>query len=71
MIVSVSKLEIAKAFRYNRFMFVTFPFVVGEVIYFFYINEAKKPVNKINQVIIFIWLGLFVLYGVLRNILPI
>ena len=71
MIVSASRLDFARAFRYNRFMFITFPFVVGEVIYFIYINEAKKPVNKINQVIVFIWLGLFVLYGVLRNIIPV
>ena len=71
MIISASRLDFARAFRYNRFMFVSFPFVVGEVIYFIYINEAKKPVNKINQKIIFIWLGLFVLYGVLRNIFPI
>ena len=71
MLISVSKLDFVRAFRYNRFMFITFPFVVGEIIYFLYLNEAKKPVNKVNQTLVFIWIGLFVLYGIFRNILPI
>jgi len=71
MIVSTSRLDFGRAFRYNRFMFISFPFVIAEVMYFLYINEAKKPVNKVNKVIIYIWLGLFVLYGVIRNIFPI
>ena len=68
MIVSASRLHFRESFNYNPFMFVSFPFVVGEVIYFLYINEARKPVNRVNKMIIYIWLALFVLFGILRNI---
>lgn len=68
MIMSMSRLELKKAFLYNQFMFITFPFWVGEIIYFFYILESKKKVNKVNQACVFIWIGMLILFGILRNI---
>lgn len=71
MMQSAVKLDFKRAFEYNRFLFITFPYIVYEVIYFFYLNESKKKINKTNEIILFIYLGLLVIYGILRNIFPI
>ena len=69
MMLSLARFDLKKAFLYNPFLLVTLPYVVTEVIYFFYLNESKKSINKINQIVLFIWVGAFILFGILRNIL--
>ena len=68
MLMSAIELDFHRAFNYNRFLFITFPYVVYEVIYLFYVNESKKPMRKSNQIILFIWIGLFIIYGIIRNV---
>ena len=57
MIMAMTRLDFKTAFSYNQYMFVTFPFWVGEIIYFFYILESKKRVNKVNEICVFVWIG--------------
>ena len=52
-------------------VFLTFPYMIYEAVYLIYVNESKAPFRKSNKIVLFIWLGLFVLYGILRNIIPI
>ncbi len=69
MMLALGRLDFAKAFHYNQFMFLTLPYVVYEVIYMFYLNESKKPAGKINMIILYIWLILLFVFGVVRNII--
>ena len=69
MLLAISRLDLKTAFSYNRFMFISLPYIVYEIVYMFYINESKKPMNKVNKIILYIWVGLFVLWGVVRNML--
>ena len=68
MVIAASHFDFVRAFGYNQFLFVTFPYVAGEIIYLIYINEAKKHINRINQIVLFIWLGLFIIFGIIRNL---
>ena len=36
--------------------------------YLFYVNEAKVKVNKKNAVVMYVWVGLLVIFGIVRNI---
>lgn len=71
MIMALTRLDFKSAFGYNRFMFISFPFIVAEIIYLIYINESKKNVGKLNKILLWGWTVLLVLYGILRNIYPI
>ena len=71
MVIEMTKFNFVKAFHYNPFMFISFPYVIYEVVYFFYINEAKKKVGKINAIVLYIWIGLLVIFGIVRNIVHI
>lgn len=68
MIISIIHFDFKQAFGYNPFIFVSFPYVICEIIYFIYLNESKKKMNRINKILLFIWLGLFMLFGIFRNI---
>ncbi len=71
MVMALTRLDFKSAFSYNRFMFISFPFIIAEIIYLTYINESKKNVGKINKILLWGWTVLLVLYGILRNIYPI
>ncbi|MCR5214694.1 MAG: DUF2752 domain-containing protein [Eubacterium sp.] len=71
MFLSASRLDLKEAFHYNMFMFVSFPIVVGEIIYLFYLNESRKKMNRINKIFMTVWIALFVVWGIIRNILSI
>ncbi|MBR6404426.1 MAG: DUF2752 domain-containing protein [Eubacterium sp.] len=68
MIIELTKFNISKAFHYNPFMFISLPYVIYEVVYLFYICEAKKKAGKVNQVVLFIWTALLAIFGIVRNI---
>lgn len=71
MVMALTRLDFKSAFSYNRFMFISFPFIVAEIIYFIYLNENKKNMGKLNKILLWGWTVLLVLYGILRNIYPI
>lgn len=68
MCVSMIHFDFMHAFRYNPFICITFPYVIYEIIYLLHLNESKKKQSKINRVILYIWLVLFIIFGILRNI---
>ena len=69
MMVSLVRLDLKSAYNYNRFMFISFPAIVGEVVYLFYTIEAKKENSRINQKIVSTWVVCFIIWGIARNIL--
>ena len=71
MLLSASRLDLNKAFHYNIFMFISFPFIVGEIIYMFYLNESRKKMNKVNKIIVRGWIIMFIVWGIVRNILSV
>ena len=71
MFIAMFHLDFVQAFKYNRLIFITLPYIVYEIIYMFYINAAGKRINKINEKILYVYMGLLVVYGILRNIFPI
>ena len=68
MIISAIHLRFRDAFNYNPYLFISSPFMLGEIIYLLYLNEAKLPMNKVNKIILYIWLGLLIVFGIIRNI---
>ncbi len=72
MIVSISRLEFAAAFKYNPFLFITGPLLLIYIA-FSEVRHILRGSTKAGRWILFIWaeLILAVIYGVLRNIYPI
>lgn len=71
MVIEITKLNFSKAFHYNPYMFVTFPYVIFEGVYFLYILESKKKPGKVNSISLYIWTGLLIIFGIVRNIVHI
>ncbi len=67
MMISLIRLDLKDAYNYNRFMFISFPAIVGEVVYLFYIIEAKKENSRINQKIVSVWVVCFIIWGIAIN----
>lgn len=72
MIVSMFKGEFYQAFRYNMVMFVLFPFFIFFIVdYLFSVIKKKDALfRKIPSIILYILIGILILFAVLRNIFP-
>ena len=72
LIVSLFKFDFVAAFWYNPFLFITGPFLLAYLVFceYRYIKTGNREMGRWE---IFIWVELFlaIVYGVLRNILPI
>ena len=68
MAVSAVHFDFKSAFGYNPYIFVTLPYIIYEITYLFYLNESKKKMNRINMIILCVWIGLLIIFGILRNI---
>ena len=62
----VSKLK--EAAPENYFLFFTIPFIIFEIIYSIRCVLKEKSPAKINTIILYIYLGLLIAWGVVRNI---
>ncbi len=69
MMLSLAHFRFSEAFNYNQYIFITLPYIIYEIIYLFYLNESKKPAGKINRVILYLWVILLFIFGVVRNVL--
>lgn len=72
MIISIFKLDFAKAFRYNQVLFILFPFGLFLLIENIYSNFKNKEAlyKKIPE---WVWITLIIIliiFGILRNIIP-
>ena len=72
MIVSIFKLDFAKAFRYNQVLFILFPFGLFLLIDNIYSNfKNKSPLYK--KVPEWVWITIIIIliiFGILRNVIP-
>lgn len=65
----LASFHIKKAFNANAFLFVTFPFLIFEIIYAAYLYVTGKKNPAFNEKLLIIYLILLLLWGVIRNLL--
>jgi hypothetical protein len=70
MLVSIAKLDLAAAFHYNPFLFITGPFLVAYIA----ASEVRYVLHgngNMGKWQLFLWIELILLlsYGILRNII--
>lgn len=72
MILSLLKLDIYQAFRYNQLLFLLFPFFI-----FFFINDIYSKLKKkeslykkVPEVIWYVLIIILIIYAIIRNINP-
>ena len=65
----LSKLNFKRAFHANQFIFITLPFLIFEVIYTTVLSEKKIKNPKWNEILLYIYIGLLVIWGIVRNIM--
>lgn len=73
LLMAILHLDFAKAFVSNPFIFVTSPVIL----YFFFKNMLyncgfiQKKITRKGNIVLYIYIALFVIYGVVRNIIKI
>ena len=72
MAMALAKFQFVAAFKYNAFLFITGPFILGSIIFneVRFVRTGQRPSGKWGIAMI-VMLILALIYGVLRNILPI
>ena len=71
MFTSLFQLDFASAFRYNPLMFIMWPFVGIEVLYVTYMGGNSRELPKWNYVVIYVMVGISILFGIIRNVVNI
>lgn len=66
--VEASHLNIAAAFAANPFLFVTFPFIVFELVWAMIRTQRGTKNPRANEILLWIYIGLLLAWGVIRNI---
>lgn len=64
MIVDIFSFDFKGAFIANQFIFITWPFIAFEIFYLSY-NKGK---NKINNIVLVIYLACLISFGLIRNL---
>lgn len=69
MCVNISKLQFKKAFEYNRFIFITWPFIMYEIILelYNYVNYRKTKRCLFHNIVILLYVVLLISWGIARN----
>ena len=63
------EMDFAAAFESNPFMFCTWPLIGAEILYVVYMGFNNRELPKWNYVVLFIYIFLLLVFGVVRNIL--
>ncbi|MEE3427512.1 MAG: DUF2752 domain-containing protein [Ruminococcus sp.] len=73
MFFSIFKLDFISAFKYNPVIFCALPVFSAMFIYhnYRYLRFGKKGLSKWENILLYIFIGILVVFGVLRNIFPI
>lgn len=71
MILRLSRFNFAGAFIANPFLFVTAPLLVAEIVYTFVKSNRGERLPKWNTICLYIYCGLLLIFGVLRNVIGI
>ena len=68
MIAHLSQFEITAAYEDNQFLFLTWPFIVGELIYTTVLTARHKPMPRINQILLLIYIVVLLIFAIIRNL---
>lgn len=63
------KFNFKRAFHANPFIFITFPFILFEILYTTYLSCKKLKNPKWNDILLYIYIGLLLIWGIVRNII--
>jgi len=68
MILALTEGDIRSAFIANRFLLVTLPFLLFEIVFAVYLYWLGKRQPKWNNVLLIVYLIVLLLFGLLRNL---
>ena len=68
MAVHMSHMEFDKAYNDNQLLFMTWPLIIGEVIYTLYLGLKRKIMPDINKFLLIIYIIILIVFGILRNL---
>lgn len=70
LLISLSHLDFKSAFRYNPFIFISSPLILYFVLKdtLFKCGFIKSKISHTENVVLYVYIALFVMFGVLRNI---
>ena len=68
MFVDLIHFRFADAFHDNPVMFIIGPLVIIEVIYIMWLFETKRPLPKWNMIAIYVYVGVLIIFMILRNL---
>lgn len=71
MIMRLSMLNFRGAFIANPFLFITSPFLAFELIYAYIKKEKREKLPRWNTTLLYIYLALLLIFGIVRNIINI
>ena len=68
MILNLTEFNLLAAFRANQFLFITLPFIIFEIIFFVYLENKNADNPRWNNILLFIYLILLIVFSIVRNI---
>jgi len=68
MLMKLAEQDFAGAFAANRFLFVTAPFLIFELIYAAWLSWNAKKQPKWNSILLTVYAVCLVLFGIVRNL---
>ena len=63
------RFDFVSAFHDNEFLFCTWPFIGAEILYVVYRGGNNKDLPKWNYVLLFLYIALLLIFGIIRNII--
>ena len=68
MLIALIHLDFHTAYLENPFLLLTFPFLIGEIIYQRYLQLTKQVNPQWNQVLLWLYVIALIIFGILRNL---
>ena len=68
MLVNFINFNLLDGFKYNMFLAITLPYVIYVIVYSCYVYVKDKRANKFFNVSCYIYVGMLIVWGIIRNI---
>lgn len=68
MLIALIHLDFHTAYLENPFLLLTFPFLIGEILYQRYLQLTKQVNPQWNQVLLWLYVIALIIFGILRNL---
>ena len=68
MLIALIHLDFHTAYLENPFLLLTFPFLIGQIIYQRYLQLTKQVNPRWNQVLLWLYVIALIIFGILRNL---